>query len=235
MLANNSPAILTGVGVAGVLSVAFLTGKATFAAADRLAEVKYKSEVVELSNKEKFAIVWKLYIPPTGVAVATIAAIIFSHRIDARRAAAIATAYTLSEKAWTEYRDKIVETLGKNKEQKARDEVAQERVTANPPPSTLIVSESADVQCLDMHSGRYFPTTMEKLRRAQVDTMYQIIRQDYASLSDFYDRVGLKPTTESDDIGWNSDVGLEIEYSHAMDDHDRPCITIRFQTTPFRY
>lgn len=239
-LSNNSPVILTGVGVAGVLATAFLTGRATFKASEliRIEETTDKgpkNEWIPLNGREKFDLVWKLYIPSAVAGFATVTAIICSNRIDSRRAAAVAAAWAISERGWNEYKHKIVEKLGEHKERAARDEIAQEQVTKNPPSNQVVILGGGSVLCFDRWSGRYLRSNMETLKKAQNDVNYQMLNHEYASLSDFYDKIGLAPTQESDDIGWNSDVKLELEFSTAMSDEGEPCITFGFQTTPFRY
>lgn len=49
--------------------------------------------------------------------------------VNLRRNAALATAYTLSESALKEYREKVVETIGEKKEQAVQDAVAKERTS----------------------------------------------------------------------------------------------------------
>lgn len=237
LVARNSPAILTGVGIAGVVTTAFLTGKATFLYMKDLSEEGYfdRDYKFDRTPKEHFQKAWKLYIPPVVVGFATITAIIFSNRIDSRRMTALAAAYTLSEKGWEEYKEKIVEMVGERKEQAARDEIAQAQVTANPPSNQIIITGNGDVLCLDRWSGRYFWSTMEKIKMAQVNVIYKIQNRDYCSLSEFYDELGLAHTTESDNIGWNNDTKLEIGFSHALDPDNRPCLTFEFRAIPFQY
>lgn len=235
--ADNTPMILTVVGATGLVTTAILTGQATFKAAEVLRieqeKLDLEDEPVELTPKQKVELTWLLYVPAVGTGITTFACIIAANRIHTRRAAALASAYSLSQEAFREYKDKVVTKLGEKKEQAVRDEIAQDRVNKNPP-AEIIVFGGGEALCLDKHSGRYFNSTLEGLKKAQNDINYRIIHDSYASLSDFWDLIGLPKTAESDEIGWNTDTGLEIEYSTAMTPDGRPCITINFQTTPGR-
>ena len=122
VVADNSPLIMTVIGVTGTMAAAYLAGKASFKAAQLLAE-----EDPHMETKEKALLVWKLYVPAAGTVAITVAAIIFSHHVSARRAAALASAYALSEKAFEEYREKVVTKIGEKKELAVRDEIAQDR------------------------------------------------------------------------------------------------------------
>lgn len=236
-LTDNSPALLTGVGVAGVVTTVVLTAKASFRAAQilREAETKRIEETGELLEpREMVELAWKLYIPPATAAVLTIAAIVFASRIGTRRAAAMTAAYALSEKLFDEYREKIVEKLGDRKEEEARAEIAQERVNANPPPDTLIAT-GASVLCMDAYTGRYFISDMETIRAAINDVNHRILGGDLCvSLTDFYEEIGLERTSMSDDVGWNIDKLLDVHFSSAIV-NKKPCLVMDFRTMPIRY
>jgi hypothetical protein len=74
---------------------------------------------------------------------------------------------------------------------------------------------------------------MEKIRQAENKINYEIIAHEYASLSAFYDEIGLPPTPYSDTVGWNHDRRLEVTFSTVMSTDQRPCIAIDFADAPF--
>lgn len=223
---DNSPAILTAIGVAGATTTAILAGKASFKAARILGE-----ESPHLEFKEKVGKTWQLYIPTVGTGVITITCIVVSNRISTHRAEALASAYIISQEGFKKYKEKVLDKLGEKKEQEVRDDIAQDKVDKNPPGAWILTG--TDVLCLDLHSGRYFDSDMEKIRKAENDINFQILHDDYASLTDFWERIGLPRTTESDEIGWNTDSRLQVRYSSALVD-GKPCLTIEFTTTPVR-
>lgn len=235
---DNSPAILTAIGVTGALTTAYLTGKASFKAAEMIREEADRTDKFTGYNgtlKQDVKLVWKLYIPAAGTAVLTVTAIVAANHIGSRRAAAIAAAYTISEKAFEEYKEKVVEKMGATKEQAVRDEVAQDRVDRNPVSShEVIIAGSGQVLCFDEWSGRYFQSDMETIRKAQNDTNYQVLNESYASLSDFYERIGLPSTSQSDEIGWNTDRMIDLKFSTTLAEDGRPCLAIDFGLTPIR-
>lgn len=236
---DNSPAILTAIAVTGTLTTAFLTGKATFKAAELIAAEEWSFRPREMDHqlapKEKIVLVWKTYIPAVGTGVLTVVCIVFANRIGTRRAAAVAAAYTISEKAFAEYKDKVVERLGTVKEQKVRDEVAQDRVDRNPVSDReVIVAGGGEVLCYDAFTGRYFKSDMETLKKAQNDLNYTMLNEGYASLSDFYNKIDIPTTSFSEEVGWTSDKLLELEFSTTLSDDGRPCISIDFMVAPAR-
>lgn len=237
---DNSPAILTAIGVAGTLSTAFLTGRASYKAADLIRYGEYGSigntKHRSFTPKQKVKLVWRFYVPAACSAGLTVAAIIFANQIGTRRAAAMAAAYTISEKAYAEYREKVVEKIGANKERQVRDELAQDRVTKNPPGSNqVLLTASGNVLFHEASTGRYFRCDVETLRQAQNKINYQVLNDSYASLTDFYYLIGLPPTTMSDELGWNSDnEQLELIFSAVMTEDGQAAISMEYRVKPIR-
>lgn len=236
---DNSPGILTGIGVVGTVATAYLTGKATFKAArirDEELSRAAQEELPTIRQAQLLApVVWKLYIPAVGTGVMTVACIVGANRVGTRRAAALAAAYSISERALDEYKAKVIEKIGEKKERDIRDEVAQDRVSSHSMANTeVIITGDGDVLCYDMYTGRTFKSSVESLRKAQNDLNHKILNNFYASLSDFYDLIGLARTTTSDDVGWNCDQLLELIFSTTMTDDQRPCIAVNFKVTPIR-
>lgn len=226
---DNAPALLTAVGVAGTITTAVLASQATFKASMVLYEDWH-----DTTTKDKVAKTWKLYVPAAGTCALTVAAIVGANHISSSRATALASAYAISQDAFITYKDKVLEKFGEKKEQDIVDAIAADKVKENPPPATLFVPGSSKVPVLDTHSGRYFMSTLEDLKKAENDTNYTIIHSDYASLTDYWDNVGLPKTSESDEVGWSSDTKLVVEYGTALTDDGMPCITISFRTFPVR-
>lgn len=227
----NPTTVLTGMAIAGVVSTTYLAGRASFKAA-RLIDAEEGNAQVQMTNKEKAKIVWPLYVAPVSLGVTTITCIIMANHTASKRIAALAAATGISERALQEYKAKVIEKLGENKEGAIRDEIAQDRVT-NDPPREVIVAGAGEVLCYDITTGRYFMSTVEKVRQAQNTVNYDIIAHDYASLSSFYDEIGLPPTPYSDSVGWNSSNRLEIRFSTVMSTDSRPCVAIDFEIPPF--
>lgn len=243
LAADNSPLILTGVGVAGTVTTALLTGRATIKAARLIDENLCRGNQdhphppthPKMDAKEHLLLVWKLYVPPVASGVLTVTAIVVANRIGTRRAAAMTAAYALSERAFSEYKEKVIEKIGERKEQAVRDEVAQDQVNRNPSSETYVnKGTGGQVKCYEPFTGRYFWSDMETMKKAQNDLNYQVLNNYYASLSDFYDLLGLDRTQMSDDVGWNSDEMLEIMFTTTIDDEGKPCLVMNYKVVPIR-
>jgi hypothetical protein len=231
---DNSPVILTVIGVAGTVSTAVLTGKASFKAAHLITDEEEISSIGSLDLRERLLLVWPLYVPPVATGGLTITAIIMSHKISTGRTAALAAAYTISEKAFEEYRVKVIEKLGEKKEQVVQAEVAQDKVNQNPIGKREVIVSSGEVLCYDEFTGRYFNSTVERIRAAQNNVNSKVLNDNYCSLSEFYSMVGLATTSMSEEVGWNVDRLMEIRFSTVLSDDNRPCISIDFNKQPIR-
>lgn len=238
---NNSPFLLTAVGVLGVVGTAVAThraalkGRETLLAADAklVAQTAPGEEAEVLTNKEIIVLVGTHYIPPVLIGAATITAIVMANRISTKRTAAALAAYALTEKKASEYRDKVVEKLGVKDERTLRDELIQKDINENPPKRELvIVSGDGGVLCHDQFSGRYFRCRAEVLKRAENDLNRQMIHDQYATLSDFYHMIGLDPTNGSEDLGWNFTQIFQLDISAVLVDQDTPCLSFRFDPNP---
>lgn len=238
---NNSTTILSGIGVTGSITTAVLTGRASFRAAriidSEVAERKARSGNVpgeeNLDNKDKFKLVWHLYIPPVGVGAITVTSIIAANRVSSKQAAALAAAYSVSEKAFTEYRERVVEKFGEGKETAVHDAFVKNRVENNPVNSReVIIAGTGEVLCMDIMSGRYFQSSVEEIKKAENETNFEIVNHMYASLSSFYDRIGLPATGFSDVLGFNVDNRCEVKFSAQLSSDGRPCVAIDFHHPP---
>lgn len=227
---DNSPSLLSGLAVSGVVVTAILTGKASFKAAQILEAEKY-----EMDLREKVGLVWKAYIPAAGAGAVTVACVISANQIGSRRAAAVAAAYSISEKAFAEYREKVVEKIGEKKAQGIKDEIAQDRVNRNPISTReVIISGAGEVMCYDQYTDRYFKGSMEAIKKAQNDFNYRLINDGYGSLTEFYDLLGLKGTSFSEEVGWTSEKMMEIAFSTTLSETGEPCLAIDFYVEPVR-
>lgn len=235
IVSDNSPAVLTGMAVSGTVLTGYLTYKGTLKAVETLDSeaINQHVDVTLFKTSDKLKLTWRHYAPAVGTAAATCTCMVMATRISTSRTAAMVAAFTISERAYDQYKDKVVEQLGENKHVKVRDAVAQDQVSAAPGGSLVVVGDG-DVLCFDRWSGRYFQSNMEALNKAANRINHEIIHGTYASLSQFYDEIGLEHITTSDELGWDSNNLLELEFSTVLYKEKTPCIAIGFNVVPSR-
>ena len=239
-VSKRSPEILLGVGIAGMITTTVLAVKATPKALKLIEEAEYEKttkkegESRKLTPVETVKVAWKPYIPAIATGVLSVTCLISSGSVNAKRNAALATAYKISETALTEYKNKVVETIGEKKEQVIRENIAKDKVDQNPVSnSTVIISDKGNTLCYDAAVGRYFRSDLDKIKRAVNEINRKMTYEMYVSLNEFYDELNLPNTDLGDELGWNMDDGLvEIDYSSQIADDGTPCLVIGYSIAP---
>lgn len=232
---KRSPEILTGIGIAGMITTTILAVRATPKALELIEEQKEEESVDELSSFEVVKVAWKPYIPAMVTCVASTACLIGASSVNTKRNAALATAYKLSETALSEYREKVVETIGEKKERIVRDKVAEERVKKNPvSKNEVIVTGNGKTLCFDPISGRYFMCSIETIKKAENTLNKQMLHDisGYVSLNEFYDELGLDHTSVGNDLGWNTNQLIDIDFSSQLNDNGEPSVVLDYLVAP---
>ena len=232
---KRSPEILTGIGIAGMITTTILAVRATPKALELIEEKKEEESIDELSSFEVVKVAWKPYIPAIVTCVASTACLIGASSVNTKRNAALATAYKLSETALSEYRDKVVETIGEKKERIVRDKVAEERVKKNPvSKNEVIITGNGKTLCFDPISGRYFMCSIETIKKAENTLNKQMLHDisGYVSLNEFYDELGLDHTSVGNDLGWNTNQLIDIDFSSQLNDNGEPSVVLDYLVAP---
>lgn len=233
-ISKHSPEILTGIGIAGMVTTTVMAVRATPKALILIEDKKAENDVDKLTPVETIKATWTCYIPAAITGCLSIFCLIGASSVNARRNAALATAYTLSESALKEYQGKVIETIGEKKEQFVRDAIAKDRIDKNPVSSReVIITEKGNTLCYDAISGRYFKSDIDKLKKAENELNRRMRDEMYISLNEFYYEIGLNPTKIGDDLGWNIDHGyIELNFSSQLTDDGNPCLVIDYQVAP---
>lgn len=241
-LSKRSPEILMGLGIAGMITTTVLAVKATPKAILLIEDKKDELEVDVLTPIETVKTAWKCYIPAAVSGTVSIACLIGSNSVNARRNAALATAYKLSETAFAEYRDGVIETIGEKKEKTVRDKVSEKQIKETPVNKTdIIVTGKGKTLFFDPLSHRYFYSSIEKIRRAENILNKEINTDPFdagRTVNDFYTELGIPTTATGDALGWNLNIGLiDIYLSYQGGDEgtefeDEPCAVLNFVNPP---
>ncbi len=229
-LSKNSPYIFSGMAIGGIFATTIMAVKATPKAMRLLKE---EEEILghKLTAKDKIRVCWKLYLPSLLTALASSAFIIAANKAHLRKHAAVAALCTITETAYKEYRDKVVETIGKNKEQKVRDEINHDRIIKNPSNSSeIILTGTGKVKCYDALSGRYFESDHETIRKIVNDLNMRLRDDMFIELNDFYYELRLPENKLGRQVGWDIDKGyLDPRFSSCLDSNGQPCLVIDFE------
>lgn len=259
-LKKRSPEILMGLGIGGMITTTVLAVKATPKALTLIEEEKKRqndalSEEVYEKGNEKLTLIkrlkpievvkaaWKPYIPAIALGTASVACLIGSNSVHARRHAALYSAYKITETAYTEYKDKVEAIVPEKKVKEIKQKLAEDKVeklhsvkkdsTDNSTKSKVIVSEDGDTRFVDPFTNEEFNSTTAKIDAAINRVNKNLMTEMFVSLSDLYDEIGLPHTLNSDEIGWCIDDGLiESDFSDAIVRNGKAYIVMDFLTRP---
>ena len=248
LMKKHSPEILIGIGIATGITAGISAVMATPKALTLIEEEKRARRKEAMSNSidgmsyepepiTKLDIVeltWKAYLPSVALAGLSIMSIISSNRISSRRTAALAAAYSLSETAFSEYKDKVAETIGEKKANVIEEKVAQDQIKKYPMiPEGIEETGHGNFLFLDPKSGRYFRSSKEFIDRVMVKLNSQLMNEMWVPLNDLYNELGIRTTELGRDLGWNIDSGyLDLRFSSQIATDGTPCLVLEYGVAP---
>lgn len=246
-VAGHGPQIATGVGIA----IAFAAGvkavketpKAVKLIEEKKEEKKQESGEDELTITETVKATWKCYTLSLVMFVISAILIIGAQQATARKAAAFATAYQLSEQMLQEYKDAAKEIVGEKKANEIQDQAAIQQVQHNPPvQSNIIVTGKGKQLCLDALSNHYFWSNAEHVRqdfgRAVTTAFKDDLCCDFIPLTEWYYQANIRDAYDmrlSQDIGWNRSDDVYPVFTSTLGSgeyEDIPILVINYSVRP---
>jgi hypothetical protein len=238
-----SPEILLGVGLTGMVATVVMASKATLGANAILDETKKRLAVVndvveqaKVINPDAYshedemkakAIVYaqtglqftKLYGPAISVGVLSIAAILASHGVMAKRQVALVGAYNLLAEGYKQYRQRVVDELGEDVDRNyhlgLKEETRTETEIDEEGKKTKVKKTSKVPYDHEMKSiySRFFDESNPMFRsdrtlnkaflQAQQNYMNDIlIIRGHVFLNEVYEALGFPHTKEGAIVGW---------------------------------
>lgn len=168
----------------------------------------------------------------------TIVSVIGGYKVASNQIAVLSSLYSMSEKAYADYKGKTKELIGPKKEQEISDSVNADKIAANPPIGNYIIQTGhGSVLCYDDYSGRYFYSDPEYIRKVVNDINEQLHGDYYVSLNDFFERLGLSNCKLGEDIGFcEEDGNLSVAFSATLtsigDKDNIPCLVLTYDVSP---
>ena len=234
-LRKNSPQILVAVGIIGTAASIFLMADARPKALE-IIDREERKKGSGLTKKEVAKATWKCYIPVALAWTTSAACIASGVNISLRRQAAIGAAYAVSEAARINYRDKVVDVVGKKKEEEIRDAIAKDTLANRPLLEGTQVYDTGlgKTLCFDAWCGRYCLCDIEAIRRAANTVWSQILNDGSASLNDFYYEINLPESRSGDILGWDTRCDkFDLYFSSQLAGEDNtPCLVFDFKHYP---
>jgi len=228
-LKRNSSTILTCIGAVGVIFTAVTAAKATPKAMELIRQAECdKNE--ELTNIEKIKIAAPAYIPSILIGGSTIACIFGANALNERQQAALTSAYILLDNTYKEYKNKVIEVLGEESNQKVIQAIVNERYIEQEE-----TFDDGEQLFFDYNSLQFFKSTMDVVQRAEkhVIDIYQVY--GYVDLYGYYEILGISgdPTVfEACDIYPYSQGDIEFDHYTMTLDSGEECCVINMMTDP---
>ena len=199
---ENGATILTGLGVAGVVSTAVMTAKATPKALDILADKQeYKQEHYgePLTRFEKLLAIIPPYLPAILMGTATTACMLGANQLNKVRQTELLAAYACLDASYKEYRNKVKDIFGEETARRVNFEMEKERFISEK------YGDPAEKKLFyDEFSKRYFEMSIFEMLKATYDAnrMYNVLGE--MSLNQLYEYFNLAPTELGEGLGWNA-------------------------------
>jgi hypothetical protein len=239
VITANSPVLLVGTAIAGVVTTGVLAAKAGYkargiideAVSDREAE---GLEPVELTLQEKASLTWLCYASPVLTGASTIAAVVGVHTIHTKRHTAMAGLYAITSTKLDDYQEKAEELLGPKKSQVLRDDVAQKAVDRHPiNEEDIILTGKGTEIMIDEWTGRSYYGSVAVVESAINEINRRLIDNDDVDLNDYYELLGLPEVKSGDDFGWSGSK-ISAKFGGVVLADGRSAISTYFHQAPKR-
>lgn len=248
LLARVSAEATLGVALAGVPITALLTGEARLKADDILIQLESQREdegiMDPMTTQEKLGATWKCYILPIVAGGFTIGMMIWSHRIQGRKLIALASAYSITNTAFREYRDKAREMLSKKKLEELEHAIDQDKVKdMTVLDGDILATNRGDVLCVDYWTGLKYFSNATEIREAIARCNHMLSGSVYLSEATLFDEIGIPLMTttagsvipaNAEYIGWNStrDEPLTVSFGSCLDKEGIPTLVVKIEPKP---
>ena len=239
---ENSPAILAGLSVFGVISTAILAYKNTVRALDLIADENHERYVDgenSLTPKEETKLTWKCYIPTTISMIGTIGCIVGSYYCSVKQTEAISSAYLLSQATLHEYQRKVIDRIGENKEREIRDEAIRE-IADRRAPAVLYSSEELDIietghgktLFYDIPGETYFRSDINFVKSVVNDLNHDVRTEMLYDWNEIRYRWGLPRKKFGSELIFDVDRPLEIYLEPELMENGQVRILLNYELYP---
>lgn len=233
VITANSPVLLVGAAITGVIATGVLAAKGGYKARGIIDNAREEAGGVEPTVMEKAKLTWLCYAVPGVTGASTIASVLGVHMIHTKRHAALAGLYVAATGKLDDYREQAEELLGPKKTQALNDKLAQKAVDDNPiTDHEVIVTSEGNELCHDEWGGRYFNGSLRIIEQAVAQINLALLESGEANVNEFYDHLGLPPTQVGAKNGWQGPTRISIRTGSTTTSDGRSAISFRFHDEP---
>lgn len=228
---KHSPKILFIAGVAGVVTTVVLASRATLKVENVLIEHEERKDKIVLASSvvegyseadasqdliityaRTIANIAKLYAPAILVGVASVAALTGSHVILTNRIGNLGAAYAVLDKGFREYRKRVVDELGEQKDAEFRYGAEEAQVIDETEEGPVVKDVKRPSHGRSIYARWFDEGSTQWSRSDMANQTFLRCQQNYANdmlrayghlfLNDVYKMLGLQPSPEGQLVGW---------------------------------
>jgi hypothetical protein len=229
LLQKQSPHLLFGAGIVGVIGTTVLASRATLklsekldAAEQEIADVKsdlkhrkgqYQKDLAYVYTKNTLEIA-KLYAPAVALGAVSIGCLTGSHIQLTKRNTAVTAAYAAVSKAYDNYRDRVRKELGEDKELEVYHATSIEKVIVDGKSQEIMVT---DPNKYSPYARIFDEGSIQYTKNAELNKLFVMAQQNYLNdllharghvfLNEAYDSLGLERSSAGAVVGWVLDEG----------------------------
>ena len=172
----------------------------------------------ELTKTEKVKVAWKCYIPAGVLAAVSIVSTVCGTKIGLTRQAELISLVTAGENAFSRYRDKVAEKIGKDEEKQVRTEIAQEEakkhITTTAERGAVYDTGLGDELIWDDWNGRWIQGSETEILKQvavfNVDLSYGF--GTFFPVANWYDQIHAPVPESCIDRGFSQTYRMDVEF-----------------------
>lgn len=182
---------------------------------DEYSEEDYNKDKVIMFTKTGFELT-KLYAPAVTMAGLGVFCILSGHNILKKRNVALMAAYKVVEGTFSDYRSRVIEDLGADKDKEYRYGLKSEKVKEKVEENGKTKTVTSDISVMDgepsMYARFFDSSCKEWTKNCEYNMAYLLSQQSYANdmlkarghifLNEVYDALGMERSKAGAVVGW---------------------------------
>ena len=247
-LQKHSPEILMAAGIAGIIVSTIIACRATTKLdevmeehEDAIDDIKRDAGLLENDYRKELAKVYvttglkiaKLYGPAVTLQIASIGCILGSHGIMKKRNVALMAAYKAVEQSFNDYRQRVIEEFGEEKDYDLKHGIQHEKVKVDEDGKKVTKTlNKADPNTISQYARFFDAASKEWQGIPEYDLMFLKSQQNYMNdllharghvfLNEVYDALGLERSRAGAVVGWILTKDGDNYVDFGIFDEDRP-------------
>lgn len=212
--------------------------------ADEDIAVAEENAVEPLKVTDKVKVCWKRYVPAACAITSGTGFLLASNIKSVRVNAALLAASTMNENVIKGYK-KYISSLGEEAVAKFNETFMNDRFDETPfdpdyydKSVEVIPSEDELMLCFDAVTGRYFESNRGRIEAAVNRINKQIMKDEVATVNDFYYELGLESASGLGLLGWAFEFGdpeeLCVTFGTRMGPNDKPALMMTYDVDNVR-